>query len=67
METAKRDQLQRACLWLESAGVAVPRKPGGEPDVTVTIASSFALDAEDVKARADQLPQLKPGDVIHID
>ena len=59
---AQRDQVRRACRWLEGAGVTVPRGPDGEPDVTVIISPSFALDAEDVEARADQLPELKRGD-----
>ncbi len=51
VETAVRDQIRRAARWLEAAGVEIPRRPDGEPDVTVEIASAYALDAEDVKLR----------------
>ncbi|GAG30148.1 unnamed protein product, partial [marine sediment metagenome] len=67
LETSKRDQVRRACRWLESAGVAIPRKPNGEPDVTVAISPAFALDASDVEAQRDRLPLLRAGDSLHIE
>ncbi len=67
LETAKRDQVARACRWLESAGVSVPRKPDGQPDVTIAISPAFALDADDVKKQHDNLPTLRPGDVLYIE
>lgn len=67
LETSKRDQVHRACRWLESAGVAIPRKPDGQPDVTVAISPAFALDADDVKAQRDRLPTLSPGDALYIE
>lgn len=66
LETAKRDQIARACRWLETAGVNVPRNADGIPDVTIAIAPSLALDAEDVVARKADLPKLRRGDVMHI-
>ena len=51
----------RAAAWLEAAGVKVPRKPDGMPDCTLEIAPSFALTPEDVKAKRDQIPEIKPG------
>lgn len=66
LETAKRDQIARACRWLEAAGVNVPRKPNGEPDVTVAISPSFAIDREDVKPARDRLPTLKAGQAIYV-
>ncbi len=67
LDTSKRDQVRRACRWLEAAGVTVPRKPDGEPDVTVAIAPAFALDAADVIAQRDHLPALRPGDSLRIE
>ncbi|MBU0719337.1 MAG: UDPGP type 1 family protein [Planctomycetes bacterium] len=64
LETSQRDQVRRACRWLEQAGVDVPRKPDGEPAVTVVILPSFALDAADVRAKKDRLPMLEPGDSV---
>ncbi|MEK7325363.1 MAG: UDPGP type 1 family protein, partial [Chloroflexota bacterium] len=37
LESAKRDQVRRACRWLEVAGVSIPRGLDGEPNVTVAI------------------------------
>ncbi len=67
LESAKRDQVRRACRWLEAAGVKVPRDPDGEPDVTVEISPLFALQAEDVVAKPDRLPPLEPGAAIYIE
>ena len=67
LETARRDQIARACRWLESAGISVPRKPDGQPDLVIAIAPSFALDAEDVKAKSAQVPPLNPGDALYLE
>jgi len=67
LESAKRGQVRRACRWLEAAGVKVPRDPDGEPDVTVEISPFFAPEAEDVTAKADRLPPLKPGAATYIE
>jgi UDP-N-acetylglucosamine/UDP-N-acetylgalactosamine diphosphorylase len=67
LETARRDQVARACRWLDAAGVNIPHQPDGQPDVTVAISPLFALDAEDVKANRDRLPTLRPGDSVYIE
>ncbi len=67
LESSRRDQTARACRWLDAAGVTVPRTKDGTPDVTLAISPLFALDAEDVAAKVDRLPQLKPGDAIYIE
>jgi len=61
LETSQRDQTTRACRWLEAAGVSVPRKIDGTPDVTICLTPSFALDAEDVHARVQEVQQLESG------
>jgi len=66
LESAKRDQVRRACRWLEAAGVEVPRDPDGEPDVTVEISPLFAFDPEELVAKTDRIPPLKPGAEIYI-
>jgi len=66
LESAVRDQVRRAARWLEAAGATVPRKPDGEPDVTIEIAPTYALDADDVKRRVPRLPVLNPGETIYI-
>ena len=65
--SSQRDQVRRACRWLERAGVTVPRKADGEPDVTIVISPSFALDAAELKSKIDLVPPLKPGDAIYIE
>jgi len=67
LESAKRDQDRRACRWLEATGVHVPRRADSEPDVTVEISPLFALEAQDVAAKADRLPPLKRGAAIYIE
>jgi UDP-N-acetylglucosamine/UDP-N-acetylgalactosamine diphosphorylase len=67
LESAKRDQIRRACRWLEAAGVSIPRGGDGEPNVTVAISPLFALEAEDVAAKADRLPPLEAGAAVYIE
>lgn len=66
LETAVRDQVRRAARWLEAAGVEVPRKPGGEPDVTIEIASAFALEADDVKRHKSSSLTLRDAETIYL-
>jgi UDP-N-acetylglucosamine/UDP-N-acetylgalactosamine diphosphorylase len=67
VESTRRMIITRAALWLESAGVKVPRKPDGSADCTIEIAPSFALNREDVKAKRHQIPEIAPGDVIYLE
>jgi hypothetical protein len=39
----------------------VPGSAGGAPLAIVTILPSFALDAEDVRARRGEIPSIAPG------
>jgi UDP-N-acetylglucosamine/UDP-N-acetylgalactosamine diphosphorylase len=66
LETAIRDQVRRAANWLAAAGVAIPRRSDGEPDVMVEIAPSYALDAADVKRRMAQPLELKRGESMYL-
>ena len=65
-ETSKLLQIERAASWLESAGINIPRKDNRQADCVIEIAPSFALSAEDVKTKADQVPQINPGDKIYL-
>lgn len=58
--------LERAAAWLEAAGVSVPRKADGKPDCTLEIAPSFALTADDLKAKKDQIPPIQPGSTVYL-
>jgi len=66
VEVTRRMMIERAAAWLESAGVNVPRKPDGSVDCLLEIAPSFALDKEDVAAKRDRIPPLKPGDKLYL-
>lgn len=65
-ESTKQMMVDRAANWLESAGVKVPRKPDGSVDCLLEIAPSFALEKEDIKAKLNQIPQIKSGDKIYL-
>ena len=56
----------RNSRWLEAAGVTVPRKSDGTPDCSIEIAASFALYADDVKAKAAKIPAISPGDLVYL-
>jgi hypothetical protein len=58
--------IARAAYWLESAGVRVPRKPDGSPDCIIEIAPAFALTKDDVIAKRDKIPPIKPNDNLYL-
>jgi UDP-N-acetylglucosamine/UDP-N-acetylgalactosamine diphosphorylase len=66
LETAVRHQVRRAADWLAGAGVNIPRRSDGEPDLTVEIAPSYALDAQDVQRKMTKPIELKPGDSVYL-
>ncbi len=65
-ETARRMMVARAADWLESAGVTIPRKPDGSIDCIIEIAPSFALEKDDIKAKLNQIPKIKPKDKLYL-
>lgn len=66
-EVTGRMMIERAAGWLEQAGVAVPRKADGSVDCVLEIAAGFALCAEDVKAKAGNIPPIKAGDTLYLE
>ena len=58
--------IARAADWLEWAGIGIPRKPDGSPDCVIEIAPGFALTKEDLKAKLDQITEIKPGGNIYL-
>ncbi|HEV59156.1 MAG TPA: UDPGP type 1 family protein, partial [Phycisphaerales bacterium] len=60
-QVTRRMMIERAAAWVEAAGVDVPRREDGTPDCVIEIAPSFALDAQDVRARRDQIPRIERG------
>ena len=65
-ETARQMMIARAAGWLESAGVTVPRKPDGSVDCTIEIAPSFALEKDYIKAKLNQIPEVRPKDKLYL-
>jgi UDP-N-acetylglucosamine/UDP-N-acetylgalactosamine diphosphorylase len=65
-ESAREMIIARGAGWLESAGVTVPRKPDGSVDCLIEIAPSFALEKDDVKAKVDRIPAIKPNDKVYL-
>jgi UDP-N-acetylglucosamine/UDP-N-acetylgalactosamine diphosphorylase len=53
-ETVARAQTNLVADWLEQAGVAVPRRPDGEPAFALEVSPLAALDAEELAARRDR-------------
>ncbi|MBA7688142.1 putative uridylyltransferase [subsurface metagenome] len=66
VETVRQMMTARAADWLESAGVTVPGKPDGSIDATLEIAPGFALEKDDVKAKINQIPEIKPKDKLYL-
>ena len=64
--TTKQMMIDRAAFWLESAGVKIPGKPDGSPDCVIEIAPAFALTRDDVIAKRDKIPPIKPGNKIYL-
>jgi len=65
-EAVRKLMIARAVDWLESAGVALPKKADGSPDAVIEIAPGFALYKEDIKKKSDCLGQIKPGASIYL-
>jgi UDP-N-acetylglucosamine/UDP-N-acetylgalactosamine diphosphorylase len=66
-EVTRQKMTVRAAAWLEAAGIAIPKKPDGSPDCVIEIAPGFALSPEDIKAKRDQIPPIKPGDRLYLE
>lgn len=65
-EAARQMMVAHAAGWLESAGITVPKKPDGSVDCLIEIAPSFALEKDDVRAKIDQIPVIKPSDSVYL-
>lgn len=66
VETTRRMMVARAASWLESAGIAIPRRPDGSVNCLIEIAPSFALEKDDIKAKLNQIPEIKPMDKLYL-
>ncbi|MHC4735788.1 MAG: UTP--glucose-1-phosphate uridylyltransferase [Planctomycetota bacterium] len=66
VETTRQMMVDRAAGWLESAGITIPGKPDGSVDCLIEIAPSFALEKDDIKAKLNQIPEIKPKDELYL-
>ncbi len=66
IDSTRRMMVARAAAWLEAAGVMIPRKPDGSVDCLLEIAPSFALEKENIRAKLDKIPRIKPGDSLYL-
>ncbi len=66
LESSQALQIERACRWMEVAGVKVPYKKDGTPDLLIEISSLFALDTHELTFKKAQLRKLKSGDIVYL-
>lgn len=66
VQTCQAALVQRACRWLEAAGVQVPRAPDGTCDATVEISPLRAQGAEDLVDSGDLPERVAPGQLLYI-
>ncbi len=67
LDTCRRDQVRRAAVWLEAAGVRVPRDARSEPAAAVEISPLLALEADDLKGRVDPAMSIRPGEQVYLE
>ncbi|MFA5423019.1 MAG: UDPGP type 1 family protein [Phycisphaerae bacterium] len=65
-ESARRMMIERWAGWLESAGINVPRNADGTVNARIEIAQGFALDGDELKTKADRIPDIKPGGELYL-
>lgn len=61
LETAQRDLVRRSCRWLAQAGVSIPRRADGEPDVTVVVSPLRAMQDGDPAGQRESLGPFERG------
>jgi len=66
-QSARRDLIARAAVWLQSCGVRVPRRPDGEVDATLEISPLFALDRAELAERLTEKPIIRPRDALYLE
>lgn len=61
LETAQRDLVRRSCRWLAQTGISIPRRPDGEPDVTLVVSPLRAMQESDLAAGGESLREFERG------
>ncbi len=66
LESSQQLQVARAARWFEQAGFDIPRKPDSVPDLILEISPLFALNAETLVQKRNQLRSPQPGEMIYL-
>ena len=64
--TCMHDQVRRAAIWLEHAGVSVPRDADGQIATAIEISALLADSCEQLAARIDPDMELVPGGELYL-
>ena len=64
--TCLHDQVRRAAIWLEEAGIAVPRDADGQIAAAIEISPLFADSPEQLRARIDPDLVIVPGKELYL-
>jgi len=66
LATSLHDQVRRAAVWLEQAGLAVPRDANGQIAAALEISPLFADSAEELAAKIDKNITITPGQNFYL-
>ena len=66
LATSLHDQVRRAGVWLEQAGLAVPRDANGQVAAALEISPLFADSPEDLTAKVDKSISISPGQNFYL-
>jgi len=66
LASSLHDQVRRAAVWLEAAGIAVPRDADGQVASAIEISPLLADSAEELAAKVDRSLQIVPGQSLYL-
>ena len=66
LQSSQELQISRAAGWMEKAGIEVPRKSDGTPDLILEISPLFALNAHILEQKRNQLRPLQAGEMVYL-
>ncbi len=66
LATSLHDQVRRAAVWLEKAGIAVPRDADGQVAAAIEISPLFADSEEELAAKVDRNLKIATGQSVYL-
>jgi len=66
LASSLHDQVRRSAVWLEAAGVAVPRDADGQIAAAIEISPLFADSIEQLAAKVDPKLTISPGSSLYL-